>query len=123
MRLANSLLIASAMALAVGGAYAADKEAKAKDPEPGFNVLDKDNDGYVSRTEAARDKDLAKKFKEADGNNDGKLSRAEYLMVKGKKDLNTAKEKASEAVSDVKNKVSRDDKPDTSSAGSTSQPK
>jgi Ca2+-binding EF-hand superfamily protein len=123
MRLAKSVFIASAMALAVGGAYAAEKEAKAKDAEPGFNVLDKDNDGYVTRAEAARDKDLLEKFNEADGNNDGKLSRAEYLMVKGKKDLNTAKEKASEAVSDVKNKASRDDKADTSSAGATSKPK
>lgn len=125
MRLAKSVFIASAMALAVGGAYAADdKQAKAKDAEPGFNVLDKDNDGYVTRAEAARDKDLMKKFKEADGNKDGKLSRTEYLMVKGKKDLSTAKEKVKEAGRDVKNKVSRDDKPDTSSsAGATSKPK
>jgi hypothetical protein len=124
MKLAKAMFLASAMALAVGGAYADEKQARAKDPEPGFNALDKDNDGYITRAEAARDKDLMSKFDEADGNKDGKLSRAEYLMVKGKKDLGTAKEKITEAARDVKDKVTRDDKADTgSSAGTTSQPK
>jgi hypothetical protein len=111
------------MALAAGGAYAADKEAKVKDPEPGFNNLDKDNDGYVSRAEAARDKDLMQKFKEADGNNDGKLSRTEYLMVKGKKDVGTATEKIKEAGRDVKNKVSRDKSESSPATGGTAAPK
>ena len=125
MRLAKSLFIASAMALAVGGAYAADdKQARAKDAEPGFNALDKDNDGYVTRAEAAKDKSLLGKWKEADRNGDGKLSRTEYLIVKGKKDVGTATEKVKEAGRDVKARVSKDDKADTSSsAGATSQPK
>jgi len=124
MKLAKAVFLASAMALAVSGAYAAEKQAKAKDPEPGFNVLDKDNDGYVTRAEAARDKGLMQKFKEADGNNDGKLSRAEYLMVKGKKDVSRATEKIKEAGRDVKERVTGGDKPDTgSSAGATSKPK
>ena len=124
MRLAKAVFLASAMALAASGAYAAEKQAKTKDAEPGFNNLDKNRDGYVSRAEAAADTDLAKKFKEADGNNDGKLSRTEYLMVKGKKDVSTATEKVKEAGRDVKNKLSRDNKADTgSSAGATSAPK
>lgn len=123
MRLAKAVFLASAMALAASGAYAADKEAKVKDPEPGFNNLDKDNDGYVSRTEAAADKDLMQKFKEADGNNDGKLSRTEYLMVKGKKDLSTATEKIKEAGRDVKNKVSGDKPESSPSTGGTGTPK
>lgn len=69
--------------------------AKAKSNDPGFNNLDKDNDGALSRTEAAGNADLAKKFKEADKNSDGKLSRAEYLGVMVKKDAKTAKEKVS----------------------------
>jgi Ca2+-binding EF-hand superfamily protein len=120
MRFAKLVFVASAMALAVSGAYAADKQAKAKDAEPGFNNLDKNHDGYVSRTEAAADKDLAKKFKEADTNNDGKLSRAEYLKVKGKEDVSRATEKVKEAGRDVKNKVSRDKSEPSSSAGATS---
>src|SRR5215212_609304 len=86
MKLATTLILA-AVGIAVGVAYAADDKKK----EPGFNVLDKNNDGYLTRVEAAGDGELAKKFKEADKNGDGKLSRAEYLAVKGKKDLDTAK--------------------------------
>ena len=124
MRLAKAVFLASAMALAVSGAYAADdKQAKPKDAEPGFNALDKNNDGYVTRAEAARDKDLVKKFKEADGNNDGKLSRAEYLMVKGKKDVGTAADKIKETGRDVKNRVSKGGSDSSSSAGATSSPK
>jgi hypothetical protein len=125
MRLAKSVFIASALALAVGGAYAADdKQARAKDPEPGFNNMDKNNDGQLTRAEAAKDKSLLGKWKEADRNGDGKLSRTEYLIVKGKKDVGTATEKVKEAGRDVKARVSKGDKADSSSnAGATSQPK
>jgi Ca2+-binding EF-hand superfamily protein len=71
----------------------AGQSAKAKSNDPGFNNLDKDNDGALSRTEAAGNADLAKKFKEADKNSDGKLTRAEYLSVMVKKDAKAAKEK------------------------------
>lgn len=122
MTLAKSVLVASALALAVGGAYAADKEAKTSrsqqtsKSEPGFNNLDKNNDGKLTRAEAAADKSLAAKWKEADRNNDGTLSRSEYLMVKGKQDIGTAADK-------VKRAVSRDKTEPSSSAGSTSKPK
>jgi hypothetical protein len=79
---------ASALVLASGYAFA-DKPAN----DPGFNALDKNNDGYLSRTEAARNPELAKNFKKADKNGDGKLSRTEYLSVMTKKDLRTAQEK------------------------------
>lgn len=89
MKVVKPLLIgASALALAVGYAFA-DKPAN----DPGFNKLDKNNDGYLSRTEAAKNPYLAKHFKEADKDGDGKLSRTEYLAVMTKKDLKTAKEK------------------------------
>ena len=83
MRVAKPLVIgASALALAVGYAFA-DKPAN----DPGFNALDKNNDGYLSRTEAAANPYLAKNFKKADKDGDGKLSRTEYLAVMTKKDL------------------------------------
>jgi Ca2+-binding EF-hand superfamily protein len=89
MRIAKSLLIgASALALAAGYAFA-DKPAN----DPGFNVLDKNNDGYLTRTEAAKNPFLAKNFKQADKDGDGKLSRTEYLAAMTKKDLHTAKDK------------------------------
>ena len=107
MKLAKSLLFASAaIALAFGSAYADDKAAKAKDKDPGFNNLDKNNDGYLSRAEAKGNPDLAKHFKEVDKNNDGKLSRTEYLTFMGKKDLNTAKNKISGTADKDKDKPS-----------------
>jgi Ca2+-binding EF-hand superfamily protein len=91
MKFAKAFLLgASALALGMGSAYAADK---AKNDDPGFNKLDKNNDGYLSRTEAAKNPYLAKRFKQADRNGDGKLSRTEYLTVMTKKDLGTAKNK------------------------------
>jgi len=96
MRIKKPLVIgASALTLAVGYAFA-DKPAN----DPGFNALDKNNDGYLSRTEAAKNPTLAKNFKQADKDGDGKLSRTEYLAVMTKKDLRTAK-----------NKVTGNDKP------------
>ena len=91
MKFAKAFLLgASALALGMGTAYSADKAAK---DDPGFNKLDKNNDGYLSRTEAAKNPYLSKRFKQADKNGDGKLSRTEYLTVMTKKDLSTAKAK------------------------------
>jgi Ca2+-binding EF-hand superfamily protein len=96
MKLAKSTLLSGALltAFAFGPAYAAGN----KDKDPGFNALDKDNNGYLSRAEAAGNPDLVKKFKQADRNNDGKLSRTEYLTAMAKKDLNSVKQKVSNLV-------------------------
>jgi len=85
MKIVTTVLATLAL---VGTAYAADnKPDKAQTKDPGFNVLDSNNDGYVSRTEARRNPELSKQFKQADRNNDGKLSRTEYLTVMTKSDL------------------------------------
>ena len=99
MRLAQSLffLVAAALALAVGTAKAEDKIGK-DDKDPGFNALDKNNDGYISRAEALGNPNLSKKFKQADKNGDGKLSRTEYLRVMTAQDAATAKQKVANAV-------------------------
>jgi Ca2+-binding EF-hand superfamily protein len=86
MKLALTLAGAAALALA-GSVFAADKQDKAQSKDPGFNVLDKNNDGYLTRTEAGKNPELAKQFKKADRNNDGKLSRMEYLTFMTKGDL------------------------------------
>ena len=70
---------------------------KPSDPDPGFNALDKNDDGFISRAEARGNPFLEKRFKSADSNHDGKLSRAEYLAVMTKKDLSTAKAKTEHA--------------------------
>ena len=122
-------LFAAALALAAGSAYAADKDKTAKtdknvvekqqekggalNNEGSFRVMDKNNDGYLSKAEAAGNPDLAKRFAEADSNKDSKLSRMEYLKIMAKIDTNT-----------VANKVSKstDGKPDNkAAAGGTKQ--
>jgi Ca2+-binding EF-hand superfamily protein len=105
MKLAQSLffLVAASLALAVGSAYAEDKIGKDKN-DPGFAALDKDKDGYISKTEALGNPELAKKFKEADKDGDGKLSRSEYLTIMTKQDLHTAKEKVEGAIQRNKDK-------------------
>ena len=114
MRLTQSLffLVAAALALAVGAAYADDKIGK-DDNDPGFHALDKNKDGYISRTEAKGNPTLSKNFKQADKNGDGKLSRTEYLTAMTKQDASAAKDKVEDAMDKSKDK----DKP--ASTGST----
>jgi len=89
MQVAKALLVGiSAFALGTGAALA----DRPKD-DPGFNKLDSNNDGYLSRAEAAKNPTLAKNFKQVDKNGDGKLSRTEYLTAMTKKDLGKVKEK------------------------------
>ena len=106
MRLTQSLffIVAAALATAVGTARADDKIGKDQS-DPGFKALDKNNDGYLSRTEAAGNPTLAKKFKEADKNGDGKLSRAEYLWAMTKQDASTAANKTKDAAAGATSKT------------------
>ena len=100
MQFAKVMVIgASALALSIGTAFA-DRPKN----DPGFNKLDKNNDGYLSRSEAAANPTLAKKFKEADKNGDGKLSRTEYLAAMTKQDAKTAKRKIENAIDRNKDK-------------------
>ncbi len=88
MNIIKPILIASALALAAGPAFAAKS-----DDDPGFNKLDKNNDGWLSRSEAMKNSYLRKNFKAADKDGDGKLSRTEYLEAMTKKDLSSLKNK------------------------------
>ena len=117
MKLVKSILAASAMALACG-AFAADKDKDHK----GFNDMDKNADGKLTRAEAAGNKDVLARWKEADKNNDGVLTRAEYLTAMAKKDANTVKNKVSKETNEAKRRVPDGDKT-SSSAGSTTAPK
>jgi len=88
MNIIKPLLIASALALAAGPAF-----AEKSNDDPGFNKLDRNNDGWLSRTEAAKNSYLRKNFKAADKDGDGKLSRTEYLQIVTKKDVSALKNK------------------------------
>ena len=84
------LLPAAALALAMGAAQAqSDKQSR---DVPNFNQMDKDNDGSLTRSEAAANPRLAQHFDKVDGNSDGKLSRGEYLAVMAREDLYNVRE-------------------------------
>lgn len=105
MNFAKSIFAAAAMALACGSAFAADdKDSK------GFNDMDKNADGRLTRAEAAGKKDLLARWKEADGNNDGVLSRVEYLKVMAVADFNTVKDKVTGNDKGKSTKTARNDK-------------
>ncbi len=106
-------IMGAALALAVGTAYA-EKGAIEKQQEKGgalnndtsFRVLDKNNDGYISKAEAAGNPELAKRFAEADTNKDGKLSRMEYLKIMAKIDTHNTAEKVSKSTDGDKKSAS-----------------
>ncbi len=122
MKLSQSLffLVAAALALAVGAAYAADEVGKDKN-DPGFHALDKDKDGSLSRMEAASNAELRKNFDKHDANHDGKLSRAEYLSAMTKKDAHTAKEKITETLDKNKEYKAQQKREREAATGSTSK--
>ena len=99
MKFAKSVLAAAAMALACGAAFAADNDNK---HHKGFNDMDKNADGKLTRAEAKGNKELLARWKEADSNNDGVLTRTEYLKLMAKVDAHTVKEKVSKAPEAVK---------------------
>ena len=111
-------IMGAALALAAGTAYA-EKGAIEKQQDKGgalnnetsFRVMDKNNDGYLSRAEAAGNPDLAKRFAEADTNKDGKLSRMEYLKVMAKIDTHNTAEKVSKTTDSDKKSASGGTKP------------
>ena len=88
MNIIKPILIASALALAAGPAL-----AEKSNDDPGFNKLDRNNDGWLSRSEAMKNSYLRKNFKAADKDHDGKLSRTEYLEAMTKKDMASLKNK------------------------------
>jgi Ca2+-binding EF-hand superfamily protein len=114
MKIAKTVLIASAFALAAGSAWAADKDKSSssssdksvgstvgnttRSDDSGFAKLDKNKDGYISKLEAKGEPELSKNFDKWDLNNDGKLNRAEYLAAMAKEDAVKAKDKVSSKV-------------------------
>ena len=108
------VLAGAALALALGTAYAENAVKKSEDKaeskvkqqeqhggalnnDTSFRVLDKNRDGYLSKTEAAGNPDLVKRWAEADKNKDGKLSRVEYFRIMAKIDTHTTADKVSKS--------------------------
>src|SRR2546423_14496855 len=85
----RALPMLAMLVVAVGTAYADDKKT-------GFDALDKNNDGKLTRAEAAGNARLLKGFDVADKNGDGKLSRTEYLAATAKRKLRDVVHKPSD---------------------------
>ena len=111
MTFARTVFAAAALALACGAGYAADADKeKENKAHKGFNEMDKNADGKLTRAEAAGNKDLLAKWKNADSNNDGVLTRTEYLKVMAVKDFNTVKEKVTGDEKAKSDKTAKNDK-------------
>ncbi|HYD57468.1 MAG TPA: hypothetical protein VEB41_11220 [Burkholderiales bacterium] len=126
MNLKTVLAAMIAAAFATGTAIAADKPGDARNSDgkiskkeasnasrsddSGFARMDKNKDGYISKTEGTGNKELSGNFAKWDMNNDGKLNRAEYLAAMAKSDASTAANKV----------TGKDDK---ASTGASSKPK
>ncbi|HWA39608.1 MAG TPA: hypothetical protein VG873_17270 [Burkholderiales bacterium] len=102
--------LTAAIALAFAGAsFAADKPMDGKNndgklskkeasnvsrsDDSGFAKMDKNKDGYISKTESKTHKELSGNFAKWDMNNDGKLNRAEYLAAMAKHDAGRVADK------------------------------
>jgi hypothetical protein len=85
-------LLPAAIALALAGPLQAAGEV------PGFNEMDKNSDGQLTRSEAQGNPKLADQFAQVDDDNDGTLSRAEYLAIMGRQDLYTLRENLAEFI-------------------------
>ena len=91
-------LLFLAVSTAVLGLAAAQGAYAAKGDVPGFNDMDKDDDGKLSRSEASANPRLAEHFNEVDRNGDGNLTRGEYLAVMARRDLFFLRENVAETL-------------------------
>lgn len=88
-----NITMAAAVAMAIAAPlYAAPDTPATDQPNPAFQKLDTDRDGYISRDEAAKLRSsFAKAFSEADDNRDGKLDRDEFVKAQAIYDRMRAK--------------------------------
>jgi len=73
----KTLVIAAAIALLSPAAWA----QKSPSGNTGFDGLDKNRDGYLSKEEVAGDKELAKRFAKFDANKDGRWTLDDFIKA------------------------------------------
>jgi len=103
------------------GLAATQGASAAQGDVPGFNDLDKNDDGKLSRSEASANPRLAEHFKEVDKNADGYLGRGEYLGVMARQDLFFLRENVAETLDpDSKPPLAQQGSGEQASAGASS---
>jgi hypothetical protein len=88
------LAAAAATMLFAGAAQGADP-SKPRDL-PGFREMDKNDDGALTRAEAAGNPQLLERFKEVDEDGDGNLSRYEYFKSLAKEEFTSLRERVAD---------------------------
>lgn len=71
------LMITASIVLLSSTAWA----QKSPSGNTGFDGLDKNRDGYLSKEEVAADKEMAKRFAKFDGNKDGRWTLDDYIKA------------------------------------------
>lgn len=74
-------LAASIIALGITAEPALGQDATRQAAETQFRQLDGDDDGFVTRAEAAKMQGIADRLAKFDANKDGKLDRAEFAAL------------------------------------------
>lgn len=89
------VLVVSAALLASASSQAQARhpgEPNTRQPDFAFGQLDKNNDGSLSRKEAAADKRTARLFNKADTNKDGRLTEDELIKARSAEDRERAEQ-------------------------------
>ena len=73
----KKLLIATSIALLASSAWA----QKSPSGNTGFDGLDKNRDGYLSKEEIAGDKEMSKRFEKFDANKDGRWTLDDFIKA------------------------------------------
>lgn len=74
----SAIALAVSTALGTASVMAADKPLE---PNPKFEQLDKNHDGFLTRDEVSGIPNFGKAFNQADENRDGKLDQAEFMKA------------------------------------------
>jgi len=77
----NIAVVAVAAMAMSGPLYAGPDAGMTNPPNPMFQKLDTNHDGYISRDEAAKLRGFGKAFYEADDNHDGMLDKDEFVKA------------------------------------------
>ena len=79
--LSPKFLAASIAALGIVSSGAIAQGTTTPPPDVQFQSLDKDNKGYLTRTDVSSMPAIAQRFAQFDANRDGKLDRAEFAAL------------------------------------------